>query len=122
VQPPPAAAPPPPYEPPPPPPPAPPVSTEPGELVLDVRPADAEIFLNDRLMGTGTSLAAKGEPLRLRAGVYVLEARHGAFGSQRLVFGVTGEQTVRVAVDLTAQPPGRRARVVRDADADFLLN
>lgn len=113
---------PPPYEPPPPPPPAPPVSNEPGELALDVQPRDARIFLNDRLMGTGESLQAKGEPLRLRAGVYVLEAEHPDFGSQRLVFGVTAEQTVRVVVDLTAEQPRRRARVVRDKDADFLLN
>lgn len=118
VQPPPPSAAPPPYEPPPP---APPVSTEPGELALDVRPADAQIFLNDRLVGTGESLAAKGVPLRLRAGVYVLEARHPDFEPQRLVFGVNAEQTVRVAVDLTANQPGRRARLVKD-DADFLLN
>jgi hypothetical protein len=122
VQTPPPAAAPPPYEPPPPPPPAPPVSNEPGELALDVQPADVRIFLNDRLMGTGESLEAKGEPLRLRAGVYVLEAEHPDFGSQRLVFGVTAEQTVRVVVDLTADQPRRRARVVRDKDADFLLN
>jgi hypothetical protein len=108
--------------PPPPPLPRAPVSTEPGEVALAVHPAGARILINDRFVGTGESLEAKGEPLVMRPGVYVLEAEHPDFKSQRLVFGVTPHETVRVVIDLTADRPGRRARVDDGKDTDFLLN
>lgn len=110
------------YEPPPPPPPLAPVSTEPGELALAVHPADTRILINDRFVGTGESLEAKGEPLVMKPGVYVLEAEHSDFKSQRLVFAVTPNDTVRIIIDLTADRPGRRARVDDGKDSDFLLN
>ena len=113
------------YEAPPPPPPAAPpepVSTEPGELALTIHPAGTRILLNDHFVGTGESLAAKGEPLVMKAGVYVLEAQHPDLASQRLIFAVKAEDTVRVAIDLTVDRAGRRARVETGDDADFLLN
>lgn len=111
------------YDPPPPsPPPAEPVSREPGELALAVRPADARVHINDLFVGTGESLDAKGEPLAMKPGVYVLEAEHPDLGSQRLIFAVTAAQTVYVVIDLTADRPGRRARVAQADEADFLLN
>lgn len=123
--PPPAPAPPPPaevYEPPPPPPPRPPVSNKPGDLALAVHPADTRILINDRFVGTGESLVAKGEPLVMKPGVYVLEAEHPDYKAQRLVFAVTPNDTVQVVIDLTSDRPGRRARVDTGKDADFLLN
>ena len=113
------------YEPPPPPPPAAPPepeSTEPGELALAVHPAGTRILINDHFVGTGESLVAKGEPLVLKAGVYVLQAEHPAHSPQRLVFAVKAEDMVRVVIDLTADRAGRRARVETGSEADFLLN
>ncbi len=120
-----AQAPPPPpvaYEPPPPNPPPPPVSRDPGELALAVHPADARVYVNDLFVGTGESLEAKGEPLVMKGGVYVLEAEHPDYGSQRLIFAVAAHDTVYVAIDLTSELPGRRARVAQSDEADFLLN
>lgn len=107
------------YEPPPPPPPG---SDKPGDVALAVQPADTRILINDRFVGTGESLAAKGEPLLMKPGVYVIEAEHPSYKSQRLVFAVTPNETVRIIIDLTAERPGRRARVDTGKDDDFLLN
>jgi hypothetical protein len=108
IQPPPAPAPAP-QEPALPPPAAPePLPTEPVAVELVIRPADAEVYLDDRWLGTGSDLTT---PRMLRPGVYVLAVEHPDYGSQRLVFGVGGQGPLRAVMDLTAQRPGRRARV-----------
>lgn len=117
VQPPPPAPQPPPVAAPPPPAPEPPRSKDPGEVEFSVQPADAKVYLDDRLLGDGRSLADQGS-LQLPPGVYVLEVEHPGHEPQRLIFGVNGNETTEVAVDLTSERGRRRSRV-RSGDEIF---
>ncbi len=85
-----------------------PPSTEPQEVSIRVEPADAEIYLDDELLGTGATVASSLSSLA--PGIYVLEISHPDFSPQRLVFGVSTDP-VSITIDLTANRPSRRARV-----------
>jgi hypothetical protein len=99
----------------PPPPPPPPVSREPGKVSFSIHPTDAQVFLDDRLLGDGATLV---EPLKLAPGVYVLSIEHKDFEVQRLIFDVTAEETTQVTVDLTSER-GRRRSQVRSGNKIF---
>ena len=94
----------------PPPPPA-PRSTEPGEVRFSILPADAEVFLDDDYLGTGAELAALEESLRYLPGVHVLEVTHPDYRPQRLVFGVSSNDSAHVLIDLSIDRVGRRSRI-----------
>ena len=85
-----------------------PRSTEPQEISIRVEPADAEIYLDDELIGTGVTVESSLSSLA--PGIYVLEISHPDFSPQRLVFGVSSDP-VSITIDLTADRPSRRARV-----------
>lgn len=107
----PAPPPPPPVAPPPPPPPRtppPPVATAPGNAVLSIQPADAEVYLNNISLGDS---GRQGEKLLLDAGVYVLEVEHPDYRPQRLIFSPVEHETIYIRVDLTEDRPNRRASV-----------
>ena len=85
-----------------------PRSTEPQEVSIRVEPADAEIYLDDELLGTGATVMSSLSSLA--PGIYVLEISQPDFSPQRLVFGVSTDP-VAIFIDLTADRPSRRARV-----------
>lgn len=104
----PARTPPPPREPAPPPPPR---SKEPAAVSFSIAPAEARVYLDDELLGTGTELNGSRQAMMLRPGVHVLEVEHPDYRLQRLVFGVQAEEPMEVAIDLTAERVGRRSRI-----------
>ena len=95
----------------PPPPPPPPRSTEPGEVRFTIQPPDAEVFLDDDYLGTGAELAALADAQLYPPGVHVLEVTHPEYTSQRLVFGVSGNDPTHVLIDLSIDRVGRRSRI-----------
>ncbi len=97
--------------------PEPPASKDPGKVAFAVHPGDAKVYLDDRLLGDGRSLVDKGS-LKLSPGVYVLEVEHPRYEAQRLIFGVTANETTQVAIDLTSERGRRRSRV-RTGDEIF---
>lgn len=96
--------------PPPPPSPAPPTSTAPGRLRITIQPADAEVFLDDRLL-TSIGDTAGGLGVAAAPGIHVLEITHPEHDAERLVFAVDPEQTVAIAIDLRETKPRRRTRI-----------
>ena len=93
-----------------PPPPA-PRSTEPGEVRFSIRPADAEVYLDDDYLGTGAELAALAQSRLYAPGVHVLEVTHPDHRPQRLVFGVSSDDSTHVLIDLSIDRVGRRSRI-----------
>lgn len=93
----------------PPPPPAPPARTsnEPGVLRIEIQPADAEVYLDDRPL----AIMIGGHQISTAPGIHVLEVTHPDYTAERLVFAVNPEQTHRVAIDLRESKPGRRTRI-----------
>lgn len=87
-----------------------PKPTTPQQVFFEISPADAQVKLDGRKLGTAADLGAREEPYELRPGVYILQVEHPTYKSQRLVFGVS-EELVRVEVDLTSDEPSSRARV-----------
>jgi len=83
----------------------------PGGLRFRVQPADAQVFLDDRLLGEGAALSGQGEAMVLDAGVYMIEVRHPDHRSERLFFGVYADTEVEVEVDLTRRDGRRRSWV-----------
>lgn len=86
-------------------------SDEPGRVRLNVTPRDAVVRLDRHLLGDGDQIEALGGALELPPGVYVLEAEHTSLPSQRLVFGVSPGQSMRVTIDLSQDLVGARAQV-----------
>ncbi len=87
----------------------------PGGLRFRVQPADAQVFLDDRLLGEGAALSAQLEAMVLDAGVYMLEVRHPDHRSERLFFGVYADTEVEVEIDLTRRDGRRRSWVDIDS-------
>lgn len=87
-----------------------PKPTAPQKVVFEILPADAQIRLDGRKLGSAAELGSRTEPFQLTPGVYILQVEHPTYKSQRLVFGVSAE-LVRVEVDLTSEEPSLRARV-----------
>lgn len=83
----------------------------PGGLRFEVQPADARVFLDDRLLGEGAAISGRAQALELDAGVYMLEVSHPDHRSERLFFGVYADREVRVEVDLTRADGRRRSWV-----------
>lgn len=106
------------WEPPPQPEPV-PEPRSPVELRLTIRPAEAEVFLDDRFLGSGNDLNARNKPLVLPPGVHVLEVDHPDYPPQRLIFGVGSDSPVRAVIDLTSPRPSRRARIETREDFGF---
>jgi len=104
-----------------PPPAAPEPPPRPVELQLNIRPATAEVSLDDRYLGTGDELNARAELLVLPPGVHILEVHHPDYPPQRLIFGVSSEGPIRAVIDLAADRPGRRARIETREDYGFDL-
>ena len=84
--------------------------TAPMNVEFSISPRDAEVWLDDDLLGNGEQLAGLDEPMRLDPGVYVVEVTHPGHPPQRIVFGV-GSKPIEVLVDLEATTPRRRSRV-----------
>lgn len=80
------------------------------EVAFSIRPADAEVYLEEDLLGTGAELANRETAMKLYPGVYVLEVSHPEHPPQRLVFGI-GAEPIEVAIDLTAERADRRSRI-----------
>ncbi|MCP4658368.1 MAG: hypothetical protein GY856_23385 [bacterium] len=91
----------------------------PVELRLTIRPAEAEVFLDDHFLGSGNELSARSKPLVLPPGVHVLEVDHPDHPPQRLIFGLGSDSPVKAVIDLTIQRPGRRARIETREDYGF---
>lgn len=87
-----------------------PKPTAPMSIELSILPREAEVYLDDELLGNGSQLASLEEPMHLDPGVYVVEVVHPGLAPQRIVFGV-GSKPIEVIVDLEASTPGRRSRV-----------
>ena len=87
-----------------------PKPTAPQPVLFEILPADAQVKLDGRAIGSAAELGGRQEPLQLSPGVYILQVDRQGYKSQRLVFGVSAE-LVRVEVDLTSEEPSLRARV-----------
>ncbi len=81
----------------------------PGELFLSILPMDAEVFLDDRFLGTGADLGDLGR--EVSAGVHVLDVVHADHRRERLFFGVPDGGTAAVEVDLADTNSRRRSRL-----------
>ena len=88
-----------------------PVSREPVDVTYRITPEDAQVFLDDDLLGLAGDLNQGGLADTLKPGVHVLEVIHPDHRSQRLVFGVSSAEPIEVLVDLTTERVGRRSRI-----------
>ncbi len=84
---------------------------EAGQVFLSVHPANAAVYLDDELLGSGDTLAAGQEPLVLGSGVHVLEVVHPQYPTQRLMFGMPSAGRLLIEFDLEGDRRGRKARV-----------
>lgn len=82
--------------------------TEAQPLSLSIHPADARVYLDSEPLGRADAVVSALNSLD--PGIYVLEVLHENHLPQRLVFGVT-EFPVSIAIDLSSDRPGGRARV-----------
>jgi len=86
------------------------VSGEPGQVRFAVTPPEAEVFLDQRRLGTGAELV-RGEPARVAAGVHVLRVTLDGFPDERLIFGVEPSAQVVVEIDLAETRSSLRTRL-----------
>ena len=90
------------------PPASPPVSAEldtraaPGRLRLNVLPADASVYLDGRLLGSGDELERLHAGLVVEAGSHMIEVVRPGYASERLEFAVEGGDEVELEVLLEA--------------------
>lgn len=78
--------------------------SEPAHLELDIRPADASVYLDGRFLGTGREVSGLRAPLIVDAGEHVLQVIHPDFTSQDLQLAVgPGEQR---ALEVVLDPKG----------------
>jgi hypothetical protein len=76
------------------------VRVTPGQLELIVRPADASVYLDGRLLGSGQELADLHAGLIVDPGAHSLDMVRPGYEAQRLDFEVESGQTVNLQVTL----------------------
>jgi hypothetical protein len=76
------------------------VRATPGQLELAVQPADASVYLDGRLLGSGEELVSLHAPLIVDSGAHALEVVRPGYQPQRLEFEVDSGQTVSLRVTL----------------------
>lgn len=81
-------------------------ASKPGQLTFSIYPADTRVLVNDDLFGTGESLSA-GQSRSLKPGVYAIEAEHGQYATERLMFSLSSGESVHVVIDLSAEGEAR---------------
>jgi hypothetical protein len=75
---------------------------DPAELVLDVRPGDASVYLDGRFVGTGNEVSTATEPLVVDAGEHRVQVVHPEFETEeRTVTVRPGEERL---VEVTLRP------------------